>query len=150
MKALRIMALGAALSAAAAPVYAQGVDGTWHTEIERMMRNENGNVSGGEKAQATIVLQQKGDSVFGTFEVMNPSGNPGRKRELKGTFAAGKLSLSTEFEATVNINGEESTRKVTTLYDLTLNGDKLEGTTTTRSNDMDMPPRPFVATRAKQ
>jgi len=57
--------------------------------------------------------------------------------------------LQAQFEATVNMNGEQSTRTITVLYDLAMNGDKLEGTITNRSGDMDMPARPFSAWREK-
>jgi hypothetical protein len=134
---------------AAAPLAAQGagVTGTWITEFDRMMRNEGGSVTTGDKTRARLVLQQKGDSVTGTFEVV-ASGDASRPpRQLRGTISGDRVTLTSEFEARVNRNGEESTRNITVVYDLTVKGDKLEGTMTNRSGDMDMPPRPFMATR---
>lgn len=39
--------------------------------------------------------------------------------------------------------------KVSVTYDFTIAADKLEGTSKTRSSDMEMPPRPFSAWRDK-
>lgn len=134
----------------ASPLEAQGINGTWITEFERMMRNQDGVVSGGEKAKAKIVLQQKGDSVTGTWQLLDPpAGATVTPRQLRGTISGNKVALTTEFDATVNINGEQSTRKISVVYDFTVDGDKLVGTMTNRSGDMDMPPRPFSAWRDK-
>jgi hypothetical protein len=111
------------------------------------MRNENGVVSAGDKARAKMTLQQNGDSITGTWEMVSESSRPATPRRLRGTIAGNKVSLSSEFDATVNIDGAMSTRKMTMLYDFTMNGDKLEGTVTNKSGDMDMPPRPFSAWR---
>jgi hypothetical protein len=79
-----------------------------------------------------------------------PEGGRARPpRQLHGKISGNKASLSTEFEARRNINGEESATKVTVVYDLTINGDRLDGTMTMKSADMDMPPRPFTAVREK-
>lgn len=133
-----------------APLEAQGINGTWVTEYERTLRNQDGAVSGGDKAKAKIVLKQKGDSVTGTWLLVDaPAGVPATPRQLRGTISGNKVALATEFDATVNINGEQSTRKISVTYDFTINGDKLEGTMTNRSGDMNMPPRPFSAWRDK-
>jgi hypothetical protein len=136
---------------AAPPLGAQGsgVTGTWITEFDRMMRNENGSVTTGDKTRARLVLQQSGDSVAGTFEILGAGGGPPSPRQLRGTISGDRVKLTSEFEARMNRNGEESTRTITVVYDLTVKGDTLEGTMTNRSGDMDMPPRPFTATREK-
>jgi hypothetical protein len=125
-----------------------GISGAWITEFERSMRNDNGVVSAGEKARARLTLQRKGDSVTGTWEMLNAPG-PATPRQLRGTAAGDSVALHAEFNATVNINGEESIRKIAVLYKFVLNGDRLEGTITNRSAEMDMPPRPFSAWREK-
>ena len=135
---------------AAAPLSAQSINGTWFTEFERQLRNENGMVSGGEKTKAKITLQQKGDSLFGTWEIVPAAGEPTPPaRPLRGAIKDGKGTLLSEFEARRNINGEESAVKLTVVYDFTVSANKLEGTSTTKSPDMDMPPRPFSAWREK-
>ena len=141
-----IAVFGLAL-AVAAPAQAQAIEGAWITEFDRMMRNEGGTVSTGDKTRAKMSLQRKGDSVTGTWEVISPSSTPAVARQLRGTIAGNKVSLTTQFEARVNLNGEESARKITVVYDLTLNGDKLEGTMTNKGPNGDMPARPFSAWR---
>ena len=146
----RMSLLATAVLLAAAPLSAQDISGTWFTEFERSIRNNDGQVSAGEKTKAKITLQQKGDSVFGTFELVPPAGQPTPPaRPLRGSMKGGKGTLVSEFEGRRNINGEESVVKMTVVYDFSIAADKLEGTTTTKSPDMDMPPRPFSAWREK-
>jgi hypothetical protein len=142
-----------AVATSPVPLGAQGVAGRWIAEFDRSVRNENGNVSTGDRTKALLVLQQRGDSVTGTLEILNaptgPGGRPATPRQLRGTISGNKVSLSSEVEARVNVNGEESVRKLTIVYDLTLDGDKLEGTMIARSADREIPGRPFVARREK-
>jgi hypothetical protein len=147
----RVLAMATLLTVASSPLAAQGITGRWITEFERTIRNENGAVSAGEKTKARLVLAQRGDSVTGTLESLEvPEGGRARPpRQLRGKISGNKASLSAEFEARRNINGEESATKVTVVYDFTINGDRLEGTMTTKSAEMDMPPRPFTAVREK-
>lgn len=150
---VRALAIVSLLTVATSPLGAQGVSGRWIAEFDRTVRNENGNVTTGDKAKARLVLQQRGDSVSGTLQLVDsPAGAGGRAptmRQLRGTIAGNKVALQTEAEARRNVNGEESVHKVTVLYDLTLDGDKLHGTTKARSSDMEMPARPFSARREK-
>jgi hypothetical protein len=148
MKRMSLLATAALL--AAAPLSAQDINGTWFTEFERSIRNNDGQVSAGEKTKAKITLQQKGDSVFGTFELVPAAGQPTPPaRPLRGSVKGGKGTLVSEFEGRRNINGEESVVKMTVVYDFSIAADKLEGTTMTKTSDMDMPPRPFSAWREK-
>lgn len=130
---------------------AQGVTGRWSAEFDRMVRNENGSVSTGESAKARLTLQQNGDSVTGTLELVDaPAGPAGRAptpRQLRGTISGNKVSLSSEVEVRRNFNGEESVQRVTMAYDLTLAGDTLEGTMQPMGSDI--PPRRFSARREK-
>ena len=152
MKTLgRALAIGSLFATVASPLAAQGITGRWITEIERMMRNENGEVSTGEKSKARLVLQQRGDSVTGTWELIDvaasPGGRPASPRQLRGTISGNKVSLSTQVEARRSINGEESVQTLTLIYDFIVDGDKLQGTTTGKGSDMEMPTRPFTAWR---
>jgi hypothetical protein len=143
----------ACLSAFASPLDAQGLTGRWIAEFDRMVRNENGNVSTGDKAKVRLVLEQRGDSVAGTLEPVDAPAGPGgpapAPRQLRGTTSGNKVSLSSEAEVRVNMNGEESVRRVTMMYDLTLDGEKLEGTIVTRGPGGEMPARPLSARREK-
>lgn len=146
----RMSYLAAVALVVAAPLSAQSINGTWFTEFERAIRNENGEVSAGEKTKAKITLEQKGDSLFGTWELLPAAGAPTPPaRPLRGVVKDGKGRLLSEFEAVRNINGEESRVKLSVIYDFTVAAGKLEGTTTTKTPDMDMPPRPFSAWREK-
>ena len=148
---VRALAIVSLLAVVASPLAAQGVSGRWITEIERMMRNVNGETSTGEKAKARLVLQQKGDSVTGTWEMLGAAAGggsgAGSLRQFRGTISGNKVSLATQVEARRNVNGEESVQTLMLVYDFTVEGDKLQGTITTKASDMEMPPRPFTAVR---
>ena len=62
MKRISVFAVIATL--AAAPLSAQGISGTWMTEFEWSIRNQDGQMTAGDKTKATITLQQKGDSLW--------------------------------------------------------------------------------------
>src|SRR5688572_105706 len=113
MKRMSLWAAVAMLAATpSSPLSAQGINGTWFTEFERQIRNEGGNVSTGEKTKAKITLEQKGDSLFGTWEIVPAAGQPTPPaRPLRGALKDGKGTLLSEFEARRNINGEESVAK---------------------------------------
>jgi hypothetical protein len=145
---VRALAIASLFAVAASPLAAQGVTGRWITEFDRMVRNENGNVSTGEKAKARLVLEQRGDSVTGTWQLLDAAASPAR--QLRGTISGNKASLSTQVEARRNINGEESVQTMTIVYDFTVDGDKLQGTTTAKASGMEMPARPFHAWRETQ
>lgn len=148
------LAIASLFAVVASPLGAQGVTGRWITEIERMMRNENGNVSTGDKAKARLVLEQRGDSVTGTWELLGAAASAGGRavapRQLRGTIAGNKVWLSTQVEARRNINGEESVQMMTIVYEFTVDGDTLKGTTTAKAPDMELPARPFSAWRETQ
>ncbi len=150
---LRGLAIAALFAIPGSPVNAQGITGHWIAEFDRTVRNENGNVSTGDRIKVRLTLQQRGDSVTGTLEpVGGPTDREGRvatPRQLRGTISGNRVSLSTEAEARRNINGEESVQRVTVFYDLTLDGDKLAGTIIPRTRDIEMPARPFSARREK-
>jgi hypothetical protein len=141
---VRALTVGFMFAIAAGPLAAQGINGNWITEFERQLRNENGEVSGGEKTKARLVLTRKGDSVTGTWQMLEGSATP---RALKGTISGNKASLTSQVQAKRIINGEESVQTLTVVYDFTIEGDKLQGTSTAKGSDMEMPPRPFTAVR---
>jgi hypothetical protein len=149
----RALATASLFAVAASPLGAQSVAGRWLAEFDRSVRNQNGVVSTGDKAQARLVLEQRGDSVTGTLEMLTPATNPAgaaaTPRPIRGTVSGNKVSLASEAEVRRNMNGEESVQKVTIVYDLTFDGDTLEGTMAPRMPGMDMPGRPFSARREK-
>jgi hypothetical protein len=151
---VRTLTIASVFAAVATPLSAQGLNGQWIAEFDRSIRSGNGDVTSGDKAKARLVLHQKGDSVTGTLQLVDPPVGPdGRApttRQLRGTIAGTKVSLQTEAEARRSVNGEESVHKVTVIYDLTLDADKLDGTMTAKSADVTMPSRPFSARRERQ
>ena len=144
----KLLSLAALALISAAPLSAQSLDGAWITEFDRQIRNEGGSVSTTDKAKAKMVLKQTGDSVTGTWEIMDAQ-YTAPPRQLKGTINGNKATLQAEFTATVNVNGEREQRTITMLYEFTVAGDKLEGTMKNKSATMEMPARPFTAIRAK-
>lgn len=146
----RFTVFAAVATLAAAPLSAQGLNGTWMTEFERTIRNQDGEVSAGEKTKATMTLQQKGDSLFGTWQLVAAPNQPAPPaRPLRGVVKGDKGWLISEFEARRNINGEEEVVKLSVTYDFTISANKLEGTSRTKAPEMEMPPRPFSAWREK-
>ena len=143
----KLLSVAALALVAAAPLSAQGITGTWITEFDRMVRNEGGTVTTGDKARAKMTLVQNGDSVTGTWQAVGDGATAAPARQLKGMIAGNKVALQAEFKATMNVNGEVEERTLTMLFDLTLEGDKLEGTMANRSGDRQMPPRPVSARR---
>lgn len=139
----------------ATPAAAQTVSGNWITEFDRILRNENGTVSGGgEKARARLALQQKGDSVVGTWQLISavPPGRPAPAvRNLRGTIAGDKVTLvSDPSEARLNRDGQESVVKMTTTYEFTIGKDALKGSMVVSSDqDGPLPAREFSAWREK-
>ena len=151
---LRALTIASTVSLLASPLSAQRIAGHWIAEFDRTVRSENGAVTTADKGKARLVLYQKGDSVTGTFQVVDPPVGPdGRAttvRPLRGTISGNKVSLQTEAEARRSVNGEESVHKVSVIYDLLLDADKLDGTVVAKSANMTMPARPFSARREKQ
>jgi hypothetical protein len=130
-----------------APTAAQGVAGTYLVEYPARIQNTNGedNVQMGK---ARLTLQVKGDSVVGTWLVLDrPNAQP---REVRGTLQGGTAKFSLQTEGRINQNGEERTIRMTTEFTATVSGDKVEGTMQLRSGEgMTQPERKFSGVREK-
>ena len=75
------------------------------------MRNQNGVVTSTGTGHARLTLEAKGDSVFGTWLILNPAPPAGApaSRTLKGVFINGVLKLESEpSERRIVLNDEES------------------------------------------
>ncbi len=155
MSRTHTFALAAALSLTAASLSAQpAVAGKWAADFELGMRNIDGVVSSMGTGKARLTLEPKGDSVFGTWLVLEPAPTNGpASRALKGVFANGVLTLETDpIERRLRVNDEEKIVHMRTRYELKLEGDALVGITRyiALAGEMDGPPaRPFKATREK-
>lgn len=147
---VRTMLLTGGLMLVAASAQAQSVAGKWTANFPMRVRMENGEPSQAEQQGiALLELEQKGDSVFGTWTVQNtPAQVP--PRQLRGTFVAGKLVFQAQVEGRVNMNGDERTVKMITTYEATLKGDALDGTMSSKSEDgsIESSPMPWSAKKS--
>jgi hypothetical protein len=152
MRVVTAVALGMALGF---PHQASGqtsVTGRWSTEFDIGIRNENGVETSMGKRQATMTLELRGDSVFGTWQVAPQGGATPPPVHLKGVRTGTKVQLSAEpVEHTVNMGDGDRTVKMVAVYRLELHDGELVGTSQNTSADgsFDGPERPFSARRIK-
>ena len=146
----------ALIAASALLAFATGVDaqanvgGTYTWEFEAMIRRgPEGESSGGAKAQATLKLEVKGDSIFGTYQVNMPGMGEGRPRDVRGTVKGNQVQWIMTSQARFNVNGEERTQETKSIYTATIEGDVIKGTveTDTGMPGMSVSPRPFEGKR---
>jgi len=135
-------------------IHAQAsVAGTWLTEFDIGIRNENGVETSMGKRQATITLTLKGDSVLGSWQVLpDSSGKAPAPIKLRGIRSSTKVTLQADpVERTVRMNDDEQRLQMTSTYAFDLRGDELVGTTRNIFSDhsFDGPERSFSAKRAK-
>ena len=154
----RFRALGGAAALAAvlfAPVPSLGAQnpaaGTWIAEFELGMRNEGGVITSMGTGKARVALEARGDSVFGTWLVVEPAprGANAAPRALRGVFANGVLKLESEpSERRLRVNDEDRVVRMLTRYEAKLEGHSLTGTSQNGPVDggLETPPaRPFKA-----
>jgi hypothetical protein len=127
--------------------------GTWNTEFDIGIRNENGVETSMGKRAATMTLTLKGDSVFGSWQVAADSSGPAPAPiKLSGVRSGTKVTLRAEpVGRTVRMNDDEQRVTMVTSYSVELKGDLLEGTTRVAALDgsFESNDRPFSAKRAK-
>ncbi|HSJ09456.1 MAG TPA: hypothetical protein VK928_06060 [Longimicrobiales bacterium] len=150
MKAVTIA--GMLLVPAAAASAQQQVAGTYTWEMPTRIRNDGGAVSSNANAVVKLVLDVRGDSVFGTYTMTPPAGSdapPPQAREVRGTLNGNKVLFSMAMQGRVNINGEERAINSTSTYTLTIDGDVITGTIDVQTPDMPMtvPIRTFTGKR---
>jgi hypothetical protein len=130
-----------------------GLAGTWITEFDIGIRNENGVETSMGKRQATLILAVAGDSVTGTWQPKGDGNGPAPSAlHVRGTRSGAKVALAGDpVERTVSINGDDQRVKMMTTWSFELRGDTLEGTTRTRALDgsFEGTDRPFTAKREK-
>ena len=129
-----------------------GVAGTWTAELPEVVRNEDGVVSVESTTPGTLVLEVRGDSVFGTLM----RGRGPTKRPLRGQVTGNKVVLVAETRARVYANGDEQEVKMLTTFRFTLNGSVMTGTSETSRDPsspsvplpgVEQPPLPVTAKR---
>jgi hypothetical protein len=126
--------------------------GDWEISIPVGASIENG-VATQIFANGAASFGVEGDSIIGTLKVEPPPGYPARP---PARLASGAAAVPSVFvvnsQATIDINGEESTRKVTSTYTMTAKGDALEGTVKRVIEGGDVPqlePQTFRGKRVK-
>ncbi|MCC6244220.1 MAG: hypothetical protein IT353_15360 [Gemmatimonadaceae bacterium] len=124
------------LSASIATIMPQSrLAGTWTAELPQAVRTEDGVVSVESTTPGTLVLEMRGDSVFGTLM----RGRGPTARPLRGKITDNKVVLVAQSLARVYADGGENTLALLTTFRLTLNGNAMTGTIET-SRDPSSPP----------
>jgi hypothetical protein len=137
----------------ATPVHAQTLAGAWESSVATRVSNEGGVETPSAFVPVAIRIDQKGDSLFATWQRGAAEGMPaGATRNLKGSIKDGVITLVSEpAESRINRNGEESIIKMVMTLSLKVQNDELVGTMTNAATDgsMDAMSREFKATRKK-
>jgi hypothetical protein len=151
LAAITLVALTVTRAAAAQA----GVAGRWIFEFNRRVSNMNGELTESDPAKVRLTLEQRGDSVIGTWQQVSPAEDPMPKpRALRGVIANGKVRLVSEpSEGRVHDGGGE-VRKVSviTTLEFTVSGDDLSGTrkAAVAGEEMGGEGLPFKAVRERQ
>ena len=135
-----VVLLGALL-ATAMSVQAQtrSIAGKYKVEFDSQIRMGPEGMQVGGRSPALLVLEIKGDSVFGTWQVINDANPPARK--LAGKMRGDTVVIVSEpSERTVNRNGESVTMKMADEFKLTIKADAIVGTITATEGPAGMPP----------
>jgi hypothetical protein len=125
--------------------------GTWNVTVPAGVRIENGEPSI-IVAKGTLAVTAVGDSLIGTLNVEPPEGLPARPASrLAAKRASGPTTFVSLTQATINVNGSESQRSVTSTYIVESSGaDAFMGTVTRIIEGLESPmstPQPFTGTR---
>ncbi|MEO5511164.1 MAG: hypothetical protein ABIV28_07630 [Longimicrobiales bacterium] len=152
MRSAAMVATSIPLLLAARPASAQYA-GVWEATSPAAIRNENGVETPTGSVTITITIEQRGDSVFATWQRGAIEGRPDMPaRQLKGIVKDGQILLDGgPQEAKMMRNGEEEVIRLTSSYALKLQSDELAGTATV-TNEADgsvLSERPFSAKRKK-
>lgn len=123
----------------ALPARGQSLTGQWTAEYPARIQNLNG-VQTAEKGEALVTFEQKGDSIFGSWQALGANVPAAAvARTLAGTFKNGKLDFrASPTEARIRYGGDETSESkvmMTTFYEATVTGDVIEGTMFSQSED---------------
>lgn len=131
--------------AAQAPALA----GEWTVTLATGIRNENG-VETPIMQTGTLSITAQGDSLIGIMKMQPPEGAPARPpARMAAKLAAGPAVFVLTSQATINMNGETSTRTAVSTFTLSANGDTLTGTLVRRIEGMDFPASPMPVTGSR-
>ncbi len=137
-----LLALGSLL-VATPRAGAQSVAGTWTVTYDSDINTGGDVVTVKKRSTGRLVLEQRGDSVFGRFM---PDGMPDPERPLSGTFDGKVLRLTTGLlRRTVRINGQPTEMPTRTDWMGALKGATLQGTMLIQIGERPAPPRRWEA-----
>ena len=128
------IALFAFMQVVPAAAHAQEIAGKWTATYPAQIRRTNGN-EGAEMGTALMVIDQKGDSIFGTWHAQNAP-TPSQPRAFRGTFSNGRLNFVTApSEARVRRGGDGQTVELISYFEGTLKDGVIEGVMYLESTD---------------
>ncbi len=142
-----LLLLPAALTAQSHPLV-----GNWNLSLPVGMRVENDEPTV-IMGKGTMTVTAVGDSLIATLTMEPFEGRPPRPAaRMAAKLAADTVAFSYASTATLNTNGEESTRKAVSTYRFEVDGDTLKGTIDRTIEGLDVTmggPQPITGKRAK-
>ena len=123
---------------------AQQLAGTWAVTYDSDIRQDAEKITVNKRATGKLTLEQKGDSVFGTFK---PDDDPdATARPLTGTLKGKTLSLTSGIvRRTVNINGTPTAMATRTDWMGVVEPTGMRGTMLIQMGDRPAPARRWEA-----
>jgi hypothetical protein len=121
------VAVGAAAPAQRLGAQEARIAGSWIVEYPARVMNRDG-VESVEMGRARMTLEQRGDSVTGRWQSLDPGAPAGSERALRGTARGTHASLAMNAQVVINTNGEEKSVPLTITLDLAFEGDTVSGT----------------------
>ena len=148
-----VFAVAAALAAAPTVVHAQAaapVSGTFVFE-QKLMFRDGPNAMQEQKGEAYLTIEQKGDSVIGTWQVyVADQSRTIKPTELRGTVTNGTIRLRTP-NLPAHMQGPDGDVTIETYqeYVLTIRGDEISGAIHTYSTNssVEIPARDIIGKR---
>ena len=127
---------------------AQGPSRTWTVTYDSDVTLDGDSVIVKKRSTGRLVLEQRGDSIFGRFSV--PGGPEPGERALSGTYDGKVLKLTTgSARRTIRINGEPTEMMTRTDWMGAVNGGSMRGTMFIQVGDRPAPPRRWEAIPAQ-
>lgn len=128
MRARYLLLLPLFLVASTLQADAQSLAGKWTAKYPMRVQNVNGQITA-DTGTAVLVIEQKGDSVFGTWQPQNTPVAV-QPRVITGTFKDGVLQFTAGVvDAKIRRDGDEQTVPMRAYFEGKLAGDELSGTT---------------------
>ena len=149
MSARALLIAVVTVAVASTRAMAQQVAGTWAVTYDSDIRQEGEKITVNKRAKGKLTLEQKGDSVFGTFK---PDDGPdATARPLTGTLKGTTLSLTSGIvRRNVNINGTPTAMSTRTDWIGAVEATGIRGTMLIQMGDRPAAPRRWEAVAEKR